>query len=586
MSANIRVAELDFDLIKENFKTYLRSKPEFTDYDFEGSGLSVIMDLLAYNTHYNAVIANMLVQELYLDTAVKKESLSLIAKRLGYTPKSYVAPRATVSLEVFPSDNPTILTLGKNAAFSAQISTSGTATFVTKDAYVTTKDSNNRYIFNSVDIYEGNNYVYKYIYDSSTNQRFEIPSKYVDLSLLKVYIQDSISGTSLTEWKRYDTLIDISSDTLSFFIKLNESLNYEIYFGDGIIGKSIIDGNVIVIDYVTTNGDLANGASKFSFTDTVNGYGNTITNTITPAFGGALPESLDSIRKNAQNQVLTQNRAITEKDYATIIANITPLETISVYGGESMLPPVYGKVFISAKQFNTTLPLTYTQKEIILTDLRKRAPMAITHEFIDPEYIYLTINTEVAYNATKTANSPSSIKLIIFNAIKTYAASNLNTFNSTFQYSKLVGYIDTIDTSIVSNDTEILLTKNIIPIYNISQKYVVTFFTEIKQSNSKEFNVTSSGFYMDGYANLNYIYDSNGMLYTYYMLDNAKVLGATSIGTIDYSTGTLTFNVNLTNINNGTISLTVVPNNKNIIPSRNNIITLNDTDIHVTLKAN
>lgn len=586
MATTLRVAELDFDLIKENLKEFLRSKPEFTDYEFEGSALSVLIDLLSYNTHYNAVIGNMLLQELYLDTAVKKQSLALIAKRLGYLPRSYTAAKAVVTLEVFPYDQPDVLTLGRNSKFSTRITATENAFFSTRDAVTINRSATGRYLFENLEIYEGDVTTFRYVVGDPLSQKFEIPSKLVDTSLVRVYVQDSISGTLIEEWKNYNTLIDVTATTKAFFVKLNESLNYEIYFGDDVVGKSVTSGNVVIIDYVTTNGPIANGASSFSFNDTVNGYSvNTVT-TVTAAFGGALPESNDSIRRNAQNNVLLQNRAVTESDYIAIVNQIVPVETVAVYGGETMTPPEYGKVFISAKQIGTTVPLSETQKVDIIREIKKRSVLSLVHEFVDPSYTYMIVDSVVKYDPTKTSMSPNALKALIFNRVKSYATQNLNQFNSAFEYSDLVSYIDDIDRSIMSNDTNIKLKKEASIIYAANSIYTYDFNVEIKPSNSREQTITSSAFRVTEYPDIDlYIQDSNGIIQFYQISFNQKVVVVENAGTVDYTTGHIAFNMNAYSSANTQLSIEVVPSNRNVLPSRNNIITLADQDIGLKIQA-
>ena len=586
MATQLRVAELDFDLIKENLKEFLRSKPEFTDYEFEGSALSVLIDLLSYNTHYNAVIGNMLIQELYLDTAVKKQSLALIAKRLGYLPKSYRAPRAVVNLEVFPFDQPQTLTLGKNAKFSTRLNYTDNAFFSTRSAVTINRSIDGRYIFENLEIFEGDSVSFKYVVSDPATQKFEIPSKLVDTSLVRVYVQDSFGGTTVEEWKNFNTLIDIKADTRAFFIKLNESLNYEIYFGDDVIGKSIVAGNVVILDYVTTNGPIANNASIFSFNDSVNGYTNTVVTTVTAAYGGAIAESNDSIRRNAQNNVLLQNRAVTESDYITIINQILPVDTVAVYGGETMSPPQYGKIFISVKQIGTTTPLLQSQKDSIVTELKRRSMMSLVHEFVDPQYTYMVIDTRIKFDPTKTASTTDTLSTLIFNNIKSYGTTNLNTFNSSFEYSDLVGYIDDIDRSIISNDTMIRLRKEANFIYNADNIYVFDFSAPLKQSNSKEQNIKSNAFRNQDFPDVDmYLDDLDGVIRFYKLSFNQKVIMVENAGTVDYATGKIQFNLNAYTVGYDKLSIEAVPSNRTILPSRNNIITLADQDIKINIVA-
>lgn len=581
----LRVAELDFDTIKTNLKDFLRGKPEFTDYDFEGSGLSVLVDLLAYNTHYNAVIANMGLQEIYLDTAVKPASMALIAKRVGYTPLSYKAPRATLQVEVFPAGNPNTLTLGKGAQFTATIDSSNSATFVTRDAYTISKVGG-RYVFSGVQVFEGSIANFKYVVDTNLLQRFEIPSSVVDTNLIRVTVQDDLSSTNIVEYTKFDSILDVSANTLAYFVKLNENLNYEIYFGDGIFGKAIQNGNVINIEYIETNGPAANGASKFTFNDSINGYSNIVVTTTDAAYGGSTAEGIESVRTNAQNALLMQNRAITEADYAGLIAKFLPVESVSIWGGETLAQPIYGKVFISVKQPNTTNNLTTIEKNYLLSQIKSRTALGLVHEFVDPEYIYITIDSDIKYDSRKTTLGQSTLITIIKNALIAWGTNNLNTFNSAFEYSKLVAYIDDIDRSIIANDTDIKFTKSLTSWYNVNKDYTFNFYCGIKASNSLDTNITSTPFRStDDVTKDVYLADDNGVLYTYYVQNSERIILNPNVGTVDYNNGIVSLSATL--VSGGaynTVSVTVVPDNKNTIQSRNNIITLNASDINLTLR--
>lgn len=586
MTSQLRVTELDFDLIKENLKDFLRTKSEFTDYDFEGSALSVLIDLLAYNTHYNAVIGNMLIQEMFLDTAVKRQSISLIAKRLGYTPRSYKAPKAIVDVEVFPVGTPDTLTLGKNAKFTAQLESFETATFVSRDARTISADIDGRYIFRDLELWEGDNATFRYVVTNPVTQQFEIPSQFVDTSLVRVYVQESLESTNIVEWTWFNSIVNLDKDSQVYFIKLNENLRYEVYFGDDAFGKSVVPGNVVVIDYVATNGPVANNVKNITFSGSINGYSNIVTTVKTPAFGGAFPETNDQIRVNAQKNVLLQNRAVTEEDYIAIIEQMLPVDTVAVYGGETVTPPQYGKVFISVKQAGTTARLTQSQKETVISELKRRAVLALVHEFVDPAYIFITISADVKINPTKTSLTPSTFNTVITNKIKEFTSANLNKFNSNFEYSKLVTAIDQANAAVVSNDTSITLRKEIDIFHGINEKYIFDFNTEIKPSNSKEDNIISNPFVLTAYPGaVAYLSDVDGVMRVFYKLNNQKVTLIENAGYVDYDKGLVDVNLNIVSNGTNVIKLTVVPLNKNFIPGRNNILTVLDSDIKTKIQS-
>jgi hypothetical protein len=475
--------------------------------------------------------------------------------------------------------------LGKNARFTARLASGDLATFVTRNA-ITIYLNAGRYIFENVELYEGDNATFRYVVTDPAIQKYEIPSKLVDTNLIRVYVQESINSTNTEEWRQYKDIAGIRSDSPAYYLKLNETLKYEVYFGDGVLSKNVQPGNVVVIDYVTTNGPVANGISSFVFADTVSGFSNTLTTTVSSAFGGAFPETLDQIRTNAQNAVLTQNRAVTESDYAAIISSIVPVETIAVYGGETLTPAQYGKVFISLKQTGITSPLTQLQKDAIVLELKKRSVMSLVHEFIDPDFVYLGVTTDVKYDPTKTTANADTMKTIIFNGIKDYAAANLNKFESTFEFSNLVGYIDDIDKAIMSNDTQITMRKEVLILSGVDNQYIVDFNTEITASNSRAFNINSTPVSIDGYETIDvYLQDYDGILQFYQLVNNQRVVVSENIGSVDYLTGRMVFNANIASSALDTINITVIPNDRNLIPSRNNILTLADSDITITTRA-
>ena len=368
---------------------------------------------------------------------------------------------------------------------------------------------------------------------------------------------------------------------------MNEKANYEVYFGDNIFGKSIVDGNVITLNYLTTNGPLANGVSKFTFNDSINGYNNFTITTVSVASGGAYAESVDSVRINAQNTVYAQNRAITETDYAALIGKFIPVESISVWGGETLAPPVYGKVFISIKQPGTTANLTDTQKQFVLSSIQNRSALGSIREIVDPEYIYLNIVSDVKYDPTKTTLGYSSLITNITNGLMSWSTTNLNKFNSDFEYSKLVTFIDSVDASFIANDTYISFSKTKPFIYNLNTSYAFNFYCSIKQSNSVEANITSTAFRTtDDVTKDVYLQDVNGILQTYYIANSQKIVLNPNIGTVDYANGLISILTTMvvgSSLND--LTVTVAPDNKNTINSRNNIITLNANDINVTMRA-
>lgn len=577
---NLRVAELDFDTIKANLIAYLQTKPGFTDANYAASGLSVLLDVLAYNTHYNAVLANMLVPEMFLDTAVKRQTATLHAKRLGYVPISAMAPVAFVTLEVFPPDNPTTLTLGKNASFNATIDGT-TLNFVTLDAR-TIQATNNRYQFINIPIYEGsiNTFRYEVV---STDDKFVVPSFNADISKLKVTVQTSATNTNTDVFSSYSSIADITSKTAAYFIKVNEAGYYEVYFGDGIISQAIAIGNIVTLEFFITNKTVGNNSFNFSFNDTVGGYSNLTVTTISPATGGADPESIDAIKVNAQNKVLSQDRAVTALDYEAIIPTLINTDSVSVWGGEQNVPPIYGKVFISVKPAGTTAALTTTTKQYIQSQLiTQKNIVGIIPQIIDPDYAFLIVNSTVYYNPSITQYATETLSTLIGYSIITFATANLNKFKKNLRYSALTTAIDLTDRSIISNITTLQLYKTIIPATGISTQYTMLFNNPIVASNNLQQTLKSTVINIAGAAYDLYLDDLLGVIRLYYLSSGIKVVYNANIGTVDYTNGLITLN-SISFLNTANITVTVTPQSNDIIAMRNSILYLNPSDINVNV---
>lgn len=580
MSQQLRVAELDFDTIKSNLREYLRTKEGFTDYDFEGSGLSILLDVLAYNTHYNGVIANMLSQEMFLDTAVKRQTVSLHARRMGYLPRSMRAGRAFVTVEVFPQDAPATLVLGKNAVFES----GGAASFqfITDDAITISPNAQGRYIFENVPIYEGSRKTFRYLVDD-TSRKFVIPDKNIDTSLLKVYIKKSTTNTDTTLFNYYDSLASVNNESNVYYMKINESGQYEVYFGDGVLGKEIEVGNVVILDYITCSGEIANGAGAFKFNDSIQGYTSIVTTTLNKSFGGAQEESIQSIRDNAHNRLLSQNRAVSDSDYKAIINSILPVGDVSVWGGENNNPPVYGKVFISIVPIDVNARFDDATKEFIVDQLRDKMTVTVKPELVEPDYLYVEIDTTAYFDAHKTANTDDQIKTLVSNQIVSYVSNNLNSFNKTIKHSNFVAMVDRVDKSITSNITKFTLKKRFDPLLNSNTSYMIAFNNPIKQSSDIFQSISSGAFFTGLSENAVYLDDMNGILRLYTNVGGVKTV-LKNIGTVDYVKGILKIDpIIVTGYPNLDLFIQAVPLSNDILALNNSVLIVNNSDI--TVKA-
>ena len=399
------VSELDYDAIRNNLKTFLSNQAEFSDYNFEGSGMSVLLDLLAYNTHYLAYNANMLSNELYLDSADIRKNVVALAKQLGYTPTSATSPNAVIDITVnnVPATTASI-TMIKGTTFSTQIDQVSYTFLVNENITATPTDG--IYKFSNVNIYEGTSVSYSYTVDSSdVDQKFIIPNNQADTSTLKVKIQESSSDTTTNTYNKSQTLTELDSTSKVYFLQEQDDGRFEVYFGDGVLGKSLTDGNIVILEYIVTNMAQSNGASSFALGSTVGGFTNVSITTVSNAQGGSTTQSNNSIRFNAPLQYQSQNRAVTVKDYETLTQTFYPnAESISAYGGEDAESPVYGAVYIGIVPKSGST-LTETTKTSIVNNLKKYNVASVTPVIVTPETtsIILTSNVKYSENSTKTS---------------------------------------------------------------------------------------------------------------------------------------------------------------------------------------
>lgn len=502
MADRLIVSDLDFDLIKENLKAFLKQKPEFTDYDFEGSGLNVLIDALAYNTHYQAYYLNMIANESFLDTAQLRDSVVSHAKAIGYTPFSKKAPMATINFTVKSSSNTYgKLTIPRGYSFLSNQIDGKAYKFIVMDDTSVTK-SNTIYYFENLNIYEGQLINYSYIQDNLSNpkQIFNIPDSSVDISTLRVSVSPSVGNTYITAHSLVDDITDVTSDSTVYFLQEERNGKYQIYFGNGVIGRKVPDGGVVRLSYLVTNGSAANKANNFIGTNalvdiTSESISNFTVNPVFEASGGSDRESVDSIKFSAPLSYASQNRLVTYRDYEVYIKRqYHNIDSISVWGGESETPPVYGKVFISIKP-KAGFYLSQTEKDKILeTVIRPKSMVTIRPEIINPNYLYLTITTNVKYDPTKTTLTSEQLKSQIRSAISLYNMTYLNKFDSRFVLSKVQESINYVDTnviigcnSVIKSQRKFLPDIGILTTYDINFNIPVMPGTAASRLNSSDF---------------------------------------------------------------------------------------------------
>ena len=484
MADRLRVTELDFDTIKLNLKTFLNQQSQFTDYDFEGSGLNVLLDILAYNTHYNAYYLNMVANESFLDSALLRDSVVSHAKTLGYLPHSMKAPNATINFLVnAPTSTDGTLTIPAGYSFLSNQIDSKVYNFVVLEDTTVTK-ANNSYYFENLDISEGQLITYSFNHNQTTNpkQTFTLPDNDIDTTSIKVGVSPTSTTTDIAVYNLVTDILDITNDSEVYYLQETKNGQYQIYFGNGVIGKTLPDGAVVSVTYLVTNGISANKANNFvgalTLTDSLN---ETLTNfTVTPvsaASGGAERETVDDIKFGSAAQFATQNRLITTKDYESYIRkNYPSIDSISVWGGEEETPRAYGKVFVSLKP-KEDYYISETEKRRILTEIiAPKAIVSVETIIRDPEYLYLLVSNYVQYNKNKTTQNAEGIKNSIKNSILLYNQTFLNKFGATFVLSKLQDSIDGVDlNAILGSETILRLQKRFEPDLTISASYVINF---------------------------------------------------------------------------------------------------------------
>ena len=592
----LEISELDFDAIKANLKTFLQSQTQFQDYDFEGSSLSILLDVLSYNTHYMSYIANMSTNEMYLDSADIRKNIVSLAKMLGYTPTSPRTPRAQIDV-VLNNATGSSVTMQKGTVFTTTVDKVDYE-YVT-NADITITPENGVYKFNNVPLYEGTLVTFKYTFDSNDNDmKFEIPSDRADTSTLKVTVQNSNTDTTQTVYSLAGGYNDVSSDSKVYFIQEGSENKYEVYFGDGVTGKKLEDGNVIILEYIVTNTVKSNGASKFSLSGNIGGFTNVTISTDSNSSGGANAETNESIKFNAPLQYAAQDRAVTSTDYETLVKSIYPNAlSVSAWGGEDDETPQYGVVNISIKAKSGTV-LSDTSKADIVTQLKPYNVASVRPVIKDPETTSVLITSNVKYDAKATAKTADTIKADVIDSLTTYNASTLQRFDSVFRYSKVTGLIDSADTSILSNITTVKIRKDFQPIISTSSKYNIYFRNALYNPHSGHLSseggiLSSSGFKVDGNTNECFFDDDGaGNVRLYYLSGGVKTYLNSTQGTVDYSTGAITLNsmniVSISNIDGAAstvIQLTVVPSSNDVVPVRDQIVEMDIANSNITVTA-
>ena len=593
----LSITEFDFDDVKDNLKVFLKGQTEFKDYDFEGSGMNILLDTLAYNTHYLGFNANMLANEMFLDSASLRSSIVSHAKTLGYEVTSARAPNATINISLTTSSSTKTMPAG--TAFTSTID-DVSYQFVTI-ADITSTNNGGVVSFDSTKIYEGTYVTTKYLVDTSDiEQRYILGDSRADTSTLTVKVQNSASDSTTTTYTKVTDITQLSPTSTVYYLQEVDGGRFEIYFGDGIVSRSLSDGNIVILEYVVTNKTAANGASSFSAPSTIDGVSDIGIVTVTNASGGAEPESLNSIKLQAPLDFASQGRAVTADDYAVYAKKLFPnTQAVSVFGGEdgSFDPstgvssvPEYGKVFISIKS-STGLNLSDAQKSQLVSDFAKFKVASVTPVIVDPETTFIILNVTFNYDSTSTTKEKTELETLVNTTIQNYTDTDLEDFNRPFRYSKLTGLIDQTDTAILSNITTVTLARFVTPITTTSTAYTLNFNNAFFNPHSGHSTIiASTGFFIDN-ASTEYFFDDDGQgnLRIYSLVAGVRTYFNSQAGTVDYENGIIKINsILITSVSNvdGSAStqfrLTVLPDSNDVIPVRNQLLeidTVNTSDV-------
>ena len=581
----VSVTELDFDDIKTNLKTFMRNQNEFTDYDFEGSGINALLDVLAYNTHYLAMNVNMAANEMFLDSASIRSTVVSHAKTLGYTPSSARAPSATVNVTLNNFGALTTATIPSDTVFTSTID-DVSYQFRTIAEFTATV-TNGVLSFSNIPIYEGTMVKNRYVVDTkNVDQKFKLTNNRADTTTLTVKVFPDASSSSFTTFNLATDITQVGSNSNVYFLQEGDGGMFEIYFGDGIVGKAVSDNNIVVLEYIVTNKTKANGAKNFTTAATISGITDVTTATVSAASGGSEPESIQSIKLNAPLDYAAQGRAVTPEDYKSIIPKVYPnTKSVQVWGGEDNSTSVFGRVYISLVP--TSGSITASAKETIISDLKNTYTIAsVTPVIVDPITTFIRLNVVFKYNSKQTTKTSETLVSNVRAALTNYDTNNLQKFDNIFRHSQVTGVIDDTDESILSNITTVQLSQFLTPTLNSTTKYEIEFNNALYNPHSGHNTdgggiLSSTGFTISGDANEMFLDDDgNGNIRLYYFTDGTtKTYKDSTAGVVDYTSGKIELtSLNITSVSSvdgaasSKIRIVVTPNSTDVVAVRNQIL--------------
>jgi|TARA_R110000737_G_scaffold20899_4_gene39268 hypothetical protein len=585
----LNIAELDFDSIKNNLKDYFGSQSEFSDHDFGGSAISVMLDILAYNTYYNAYYVNMLASESFLDSAQLRDSVVSKASMLGYTPQSSTGAKANVQISVTPDDSPATITIDKFTQFTSTVN--GTSYVFCTSGSSTVVANAGAYVASGVELTQGIPLTFRYTANTAnTDQKFLLPNANTDTDTLTVTIQESVSDTNASAYSQATDITTINSTSNIYFLSESTDGQFRVEFGDGVLGRKPVTGNIVLLEALISEGNEVNGANTFSASGTVGGYSTVSVTTSNASSGGSNKETIESIKFNAPKTYETQNRAVTTDDYKKIVESaVSGLDSVSVWGGQDNTTPAYGKVFISAKPTGAT-SLSTSQITEIKSAVSSYNMVSVTPEVVDPDIIDLIFTTTVKYDSRLTSLSSGAVAELVIDTIQDYKTNNLLKFGASFRYSTLSTLIDDSETSVISNLTTLTAKKGLEPSITANNAYTISFNNPIfNPSTSYEGAVTSTAFAFTDAAGTSYtscfIDDLNGTLRIFYLSGADKILLSNTAGTVSYANG----NISISSFKpdsyvGSTLDFTITPAQNDLTPIRDQIFEIANTNITITMQ--
>lgn len=572
----LRVTELDFDEIKNNLKNFLKNQDTFTDYNFEGSGLNILLDTLAYNTHYLAYNLSMALNESFLDSASLRTSVVSQAKTIGYVPRSIRASNAVVNVKV--NDSTLIqASMSKGTTFKTTVDGSSYY-FVTTSDFSTTKE-NDVLEFVNVPIYEGTYVTTEYTVDyTNINQRYLLPAN-TDTTTLNVVVQNSSSDTEQRSYSFAEDISELTNLSEKYFLQEIENGQFEIYFGDGVLGKKLVNGNIVIIRGVVTNGLDANGANSFTIQGNISGASNLTVSTVSASIGGDVAESIESIKFFAPLGYSAQNRAVTEYDYKILVPKVYPnAQSVQVWGGEENDPPRYGAVYIGVKPYSG-ISLTESQKQVIVDRIKKYSVLSTTPIIVNPEIVSVILNIVFRYNENTTNKTVSELISMVNTNVLDYAVNDLEKFNRMYRHSELTKIVDNTHTSILSSIVRMNISASFTPSLSTSQQYIINFKNALYHPHTGHASIIKTTAFKITGSTLDHYLDDDGAgnVRLYNQVGTTKTYVNNILGTIEYSSGKITLtdlNIASTTNTDGTVRIFTIPSSSDVIPVREQIITV------------